>query len=322
MKNYYYYDEEQCRFRPIQYSRKEQVLHHISVVIFSGAILSVLSITLLSYWVGSPSEVALKEENATLYSQLQETRDVINEIDEEVNQIAENDNELYRSMLGVDPIPEDERTAGIGGADPYSDFDVFQQETSELIKWTAQNLENLKRRVNIQQVSFAELKEYYNENKEKMDHIPAIKPVNGRVLSGFGMRMHPVLGYERHHDGMDFRARQGTPVYSTADGVVRSASRRGPYGLRVIIDHGHGYQTKYAHLSELGEGIQPGKEVKRGQKIAKSGNTGRTSGPHLHYEVHRDGEPQDPQHYLFGDLTPQEYREYRRIAESNPMSMD
>ena len=322
MKKYYYYDEKTCRFVPIEYGRKEQILHQISVLILSGAIISVISISLLSLWAGSPSEVALKEENEVLYSQLEETRNAIADMDEKVDRIAEADNELYRSMLGVDPIPEDERRGGVGGADLHSDFDVYQQETSEMLRWTNQTLESMERRVNIQQVSFEELKSYYNENQEKMDHVPAIKPVNGRVLSGFGIRQHPVLGYRRHHNGVDFRARTGTPVYASADGVIRSASHRGHYGLRIIIDHGFGYQTKYAHLKELADGIEPGAEIERGQQIAKSGNTGRTSGPHLHYEVHKENEPVDPQTYLFGDLTPQEYREYRRIAENNPESMD
>lgn len=322
MKNYYYYDEDQCRFLPIRYSKSEQVFHHTSVLIYAGAILSVVTITLLSLWAGSPSEIALKEENNVLYTQLEETRDLIVELNEEINSISEIDNELYRTMLGIDPIPEEERLAGVGGADMHAEYDVFQQETSELLRWTAENVESLERRINIQKVSFNELKERYNENRDKMIRIPAIKPVSGQVLSGFGMREHPVLGYKRHHDGVDFRARVGTPIYATGDGVVRAAGRRGNYGIRIIIDHDYGYRTQYAHLSEIADGIIPGAEVKRGQQIAKSGNTGVTSGPHLHYEVHRNGRPVDPLNYLFADLSPQEYREYRRIAEENPMSMD
>lgn len=307
---------------PIQYSRKEQILHHTSVLIFAGAIISVVFISLLSLWAGSPSEIALKEENSVLYEQLEETRDVIVELDQQISTISEADNELYRTMLGIDPIPQEERVAGVGGADMHSEYDAFQQETSELLRWTAENVESLERRINIQKVSFNELKEHYNENQEKMGHIPAVKPVSGQVLSGFGMREHPVLGYKRHHDGIDFRARVGTPIYATGDGVIQQAGRRGNYGIRIVIDHDYGYQTKYAHLSEIADGIQPGAEIERGQKIAYSGNTGVTSGPHLHYEVYRNNRPVDPLNYLFADLSPQEYREYRRIAEENPMSMD
>ncbi len=284
--------------------------------------MSMVLISLLSLWAGSPSEIALQEENSVLYEQLAETRDVIVELDEQISSITEVDNELYRSMLGIDPLPEDERLGGVGGADMHSEYDVFQQETSELLRWTAENVESLERRINIQKVSFNELQEHYNENREKMGHLPAVKPVNGQVLSGFGMREHPVLGYQRHHDGVDFRARIGTPIYATGDGVVQEAGRRGNYGIRIIIDHDYGYQTKYAHLNEIEDGIEPGTEVERGQQIAESGNTGVTSGPHLHYEVHQNNQPVDPLNYLFADLSPQEYREYRRIAEENPMSMD
>ncbi len=322
MKNYYYYDEKECQFIPVRFPLAQRIVLMLSQWILIGTVLSGIAVSLLSFAVGTPAEIALKAENEALYNQLEDTRSTISYLDEQIATLADTDEELYRTMLGIDPLDEEERQAGIGGADLYSDFDAYSESSSELLRWTASSLESMERRINIQQVSFKEIKAHYNENKELMSNIPAIRPVSGIILSGYGMREHPVLGYRRMHHGVDFRARIGTPVYATGDGVVKSARRHGTYGLLLTIDHGHGYETRYAHLSEVKNDLSPGDKVQRGDIIAKSGNSGVTSGPHLHYEVHRNGRSVDPMDYMFADLTPDEYIEYRRIADSNPMSMD
>jgi murein DD-endopeptidase MepM/ murein hydrolase activator NlpD len=322
LKNYFYYDEKECQFIPVIYSPSERVIYTLSLWVLVGTVITTVSLSLLSFTTGSPSEIALKAENRALYEQLNETRKSIQHLDQQISTIASMDNEMYRTMLGIEPISDDERMAGIGGADLYARFDAYSEPSSDLLRWTASNLESIERRINIQKLSFEEIKSHYNENKELMKNIPAIRPVSGIILSGYGMRRHPVLGYKRMHEGVDFRARIGTPVYATGDGVVKSARRWRTYGLLLIIDHGHGYETRFAHLSNLGEGIRPGARVERGQVVAFSGNSGVTSGPHLHYEVVRNGNPVDPLNYMFADLSPDEYIEYRRIAESNPMSMD
>ena len=322
MRNYFYYDEKECEFIPVQYHPAEKVIYSLSLWILSGAIVSVLSLVILTHTTGSPAEIALKAENEALHSQLEETRTTIEKLDEQMAELAETDNELYRTVLGVDPISDDERQAGVGGADLYTEFDAYSSDASDILRWTASNLKSMERRLNIQKLSFEEIKSHYNSNRELMSNIPAIRPVNGMVLSGYGMRRHPVLGYNRMHEGMDFRARRGTPVYSTGDGVVKSTSRRGTYGLMLVIDHGHGYETRYAHLSDIADDIRPGTEVKRGQLVAKTGNSGLTSGPHLHYEVRKNGSSVDPLNYMFADLSPGEFIEYQRIADQNPYSMD
>jgi len=322
LKNYFYYDEKECQFIPVYYGSAERTVYTISLWILIGTVLSTLSLSLLSFSVGSPAEIALKAENQALYKQLNDTKSSIEYLDQQIEAIAHVDNELYRTMLGIDPISEGERQAGIGGADRHAAFDAYSESSSDLLRWTASNLESIERRINIQLLSFEEIKAHYNENKELMKNIPAIRPVSGIILSGHGMRRHPVLGYKRLHEGVDFRARVNTPVYTTGDGVVKSARRRGTYGLMLVIDHGHGYETRYAHLSSLADDIRPGTAVERGQIVAYSGNSGVTSGPHLHYEVRRNGESVDPLNYMFADLSPDEYIEYRRIADSNPMSMD
>lgn len=322
LNNYFYYDKDNCEFIPVEYNSLERIVYTACVWILCGVVLSGIGISVLSFSVGTPAEIALKAENSELINQLKQTKTKIQDLDSEVDQLAKADNEMYRSVLGMDHISYDERQAGSGGADVYSKFDIYNQETSEILKWTAENLESLERSINIQKLSFKEIKSYYNKNQKKMKHIPAIKPTKGIILSGFGMRYHPVLGYRRMHEGLDFRANIGSKIYSTGDGVVKYAGREGTYGRLIIIDHDYGYETYYAHLSSYAKGIKPGTKVKRGDLIGYSGQSGRVEGPHLHYEVHQNGKAVDPINYLFADTTPEEYMMYKDIVENNQKSLD
>lgn len=322
LKNYYYYDEHSCEFVPVNHNKLERIIYTASVWLLCGVVLSGIGISILSFSIGTPAEIALKAENEALKEQLTLTQQSIANLDQQVDQLAEVDNEMYRSLLGMETISLDERKGGAGGADMYSEFDIHSEETAEILKETAQNLEGLERSIDIQHSSFENIRASYNENKEKMLHLPAIKPSNGDIVSGFGKRFHPILKYRRQHSGIDFNANVGSKVFATGDGVVKHASRKGTYGRLLIIDHDFGYETYYGHLSSFAKDIRPGARVKRGQLVAYSGNTGLSSGPHLHYEVHQDGEAVDPLHYLFVDVTPEEYTTYRDIADSSEKSMD
>jgi murein DD-endopeptidase MepM/ murein hydrolase activator NlpD len=322
LNNYFYYDEENCEFVPVEYNSLERIVYTACVWILCGVVLSGIGISILSFSVGTPAEIALKAENQELISQLEKTKSKIKNLDQQVDQLAKVDNEMYRSVLGMDKISYDERQAGAGGADVYSEFDVYSQKTSEILKWTAKNLENLERSINIQKLSFKEIKSYYNKNQDKMKHMPAIKPTQGIVLSGFGMRLHPVLGYRTAHEGLDFRASIGSKIFATGDGVVKHADLKGTYGRLIIIDHDFGYETYYSHLSSYAKGIKPGTKVKRGDLIGYSGSSGRVDGPHLHYEVHKNDKPVDPLKYIFADISPEEYMMYKDIVENNERSMD
>lgn len=322
LNNYFYYDEESCEFIPVNYNSLERIVYTACIWILCGIVLAGAGISILSFSVGTPAEIALKAENQELISQLKNTKTKIQDLDQQVNQLAKADNEMYRSVLGMEKISHDERQAGAGGADVYSEYDVYSQETSEILKWTAENLESLERTINIQKLSFNEIKNYYNNNQEKMKHIPAVKPTEGIILSGFGMRYHPVLQYERQHDGLDFRANVGTEIFASGDGVVKYAGLKGTFGRLIIIDHEYGYESYYAHLSSVAKGIKPGAKVKRGDLIGFSGQSGMVEGPHLHYEVHKNDNPVDPLNFLFADTTPEEYMMYKEIVENNHRSMD
>ncbi|MCW9707414.1 M23 family metallopeptidase [Fodinibius salsisoli] len=322
LKNYYFYDEQNCEFVPVKYNQLERIIYTACTWILCGVVLSGIGISILSFSIGTPAEIALKAENNALREQLELTQNTIHDLDQQVDQLAKVDNEMYRSILGMETISMDERQAGAGGADMYSEFDIYSQQTSEILKRAAQNLENLERSVNIQETSFEEIQAYYNENREKMTHFPAIKPTSGGIISGFGKRFHPILKYRRQHDGLDFQAGIGSQVYSTGDGVVKHASRKGTFGRLIIVDHGYGFETYYAHLSSYAKDIEPGTRVKRGQLIGYSGNTGMSSGPHLHYEIHQDGEAVDPLNFLFVDVSPEEFASYKEAAEKSEKSMD
>jgi murein DD-endopeptidase MepM/ murein hydrolase activator NlpD len=234
--------------------------------------------------------------------------------------LSQRDAEIYRSILGLDKEMDEEALLGVGGSNLYENYEIYSENAFEILSWTSQKIDELERQVNVQDLSLEEIKAQYNENRVALKNIPAIKPGSGILLSGFGMRRHPVLGYVRPHDGLDFRADIGSDVYATGDGEVIFAKRYGTFGRTLIIDHGFGYKTLYAHLSVYEDDIKVGAKVKRGQVIAKSGNTGLTEGPHLHYEVHFNDKPVDPLLYLFADISPEEYLLFKQIAESNNKS--
>jgi murein DD-endopeptidase MepM/ murein hydrolase activator NlpD len=274
----------------------------------------------LSNFVGTPSELALSTENKILLERLEETKQSLTSLDQQLQELSQRDAEIYRSLLGLDKAMDEEALLGVGGSNLYENYEIYSENAFEILSWTSQKIDELERQVNVQDLSLEEIKAQYNENRVALKNIPAIKPGSGILLSGFGMRRHPVLGYVRPHDGLDFRADIGSDVYATGDGEVIFAKRYGTFGRTLIIDHGFGYKTLYAHLSVYEDDIKVGAKVKRGQVIAKSGNTGLTEGPHLHYEVHFNDKPVDPLLYLFADISPEEYLLFKQIAESNNKS--
>ena len=182
----------------------------------------------------------------------------------------------------------------------------------------------LEREIVVQSQSFDELRRLASSRADRLSHIPAIQPVSELMLkqmaSGYGRRVDPVYGTMKFHEGMDFACDVGTPVYATGDGTVKAADWHSGYGNRIDIDHGFGYLTRYAHLSKIS--VKPGQSVKRGDLIGLSGNTGKSTGPHVHYEVRLKDVPQNPVNYYFYDLTPEEYAAMIEHAENAGHVMD
>lgn len=215
------------------------------------------------------------------------------------------------------------RKAGIGGADRYSKLEGYKN--SELVIETAQRLDMVHSQLVVQSQSFDELFEMAKNKEQLLACIPAIQPVNNkdlkRLSSYYGYRTDPIYKVKKFHPGIDFSAPVGTEIYSTGDGVVTQIiqSRRG-YGNRLVIDHGYGYETMYAHVHEFK--VRKGQKVKRGQLIATVGNTGKSTAPHLHYEIRKDDKRVNPIYYFFNDLTPQEYDEVLELSALPTQSLD
>lgn len=249
----------------------------------------------------------LDTENRILKNQLKELSTRFEVVQHGIEKLADRGNEL-RLLVDMPKIDKETQEAAIGGSQPASDFEFVSGEAGEILSNADHLLDQLSREVKLQEVSYADIRQRYEHNQVFFSHLPAIKPMEGYYsINGFGMRVHPVLKVYRMHEGIDIINDVGTNVYATADGVVRYAGRtEGGYGSVVDIDHGYGYASLYAHLSRIV--VRPGQSVKRGELIAKSGRSGLVSGPHLHYEVRKNGRKQNPVDFFFDDVDAAHYR--------------
>ena len=232
--------------------------------------------------------------------------------------IQQRDDNLYRVILDAEPMTSI-RNAGYAGTNRYDD--LLKMENSELLLETTQKIDLLEKQLYYQVKSFDELVKLDKESEERLRHIPSIQPIANRDLkrtaSGYGYRIDPVYNVRTFHKGMDFSCDKRTPVYATADGVVESAKWQRGYGYTVVIDHGFGYKTLYAHLLDKKFLVRRGQKVVRGEQIALSGNSGKSTGPHLHYEVIVKGEHVNPVNYYFMDLDAEGYDQMLQMAENH-----
>ncbi len=321
---YYYYDHESCTFIEARPRRSRYVLHATAVGVLS-LLLAVALTWSFDHMTQTPQEIALEAERMALQQQLALARLKMDRFSEELASLSETDEEVYRTLLEAEPISDQTRRVGVGGADAYEKFDGYSPRTSTLLRQSATMMDQLERQISLQNASYRELSHLAEERSEMLEQLPALMPANGRIVSGYGMRFHPVLRVRKLHAGIDILLRQGTPVYASGDGVVRVAEYSSTYGNYVEIEHPKaGYTSRYAHLSAFVSGLKVGQAVTRGQQIALSGNTGRSTGPHLHYEVRSaDGQPLDPIEFVAPTLSPQQFRSLRAEADraESPLSM-
>ena len=238
--------------------------------------------------------------------------------------IQQRDDNLYRVILDAEPVSSEIRNAGYAGTNRYDE--LLKMENSELLVETTQKLDLLEKQLYLQIKSFDEVVALNEEAKDRINHIPSIQPIANRDLkrtaSGYGYRMDPIYNVRKFHKGMDFSCDKKTPVYATADGVVESAKWQRGYGYTVVIDHGYGYKTLYAHLLDKKFLVKRGQKVVRGEQIALSGNSGKSSGPHLHYEVIVKGQNVNPVNYYFMDLDAEGYDQMLQMAENHGKIFD
>jgi murein DD-endopeptidase MepM/ murein hydrolase activator NlpD len=304
---YYFYSPELLGLKEIRWFRLK---------LFSGitVVVALLLIFLLGadYYVFdflgfSHEQVAqLKNENKMLQERLVTMQHQMEALQQSVEKIDSQGNEL-RLKVNLSPLNEETKQGGVGGALQATNEGITSTELNDILNSTSTMLAQLSGEVKVQQESYAEILRKQQFNQEFFKHLPALQPMVGNFQSNdFGMRKHPVLGVNKFHEGIDIINDIGTPVYAPADGVVEFAGHSGSgYGLILLVKHGYGYETLYGHLSKTI--AREGQKVKRGDLIARSGNSGLVSGPHLHYEVHYNGVRQNPLDYFFSDLTPQQY---------------
>ncbi len=320
---YYYYDHDSCSFVEVETSRRKIYVRSL------GFGVAVLLMSALIAWgvdemMGSPQELALRAENEALQEQLATIDDRLEVFNQRLDQLSQRDRDLYRTLLEAEPISENVRQVGVGGTDAYERFSRFGATAAMLLRKSSQELDRLERQMNLQNMSYRELRVMAEEREQWLAQMPAILPADGRVVSSYGMRRHPILRVRKLHAGVDILVPTGSPVVAAGDGVVREAGWLGGYGNHIRIEHPEtGYSTVYGHLSEIGKDIRPGREVKRGQQIGLSGNTGRSTAPHLHYEVRDENDsPINPMLFFMPSMTPHQYREMLAEAEAGTVSLD
>ncbi|MBW7841494.1 MAG: M23 family metallopeptidase [Ignavibacterium sp.] len=296
MKKFYYFSEKSLNFLEIKHFKKKLVTYFtVSVIFFSALIFG--TFYLVSGLLNNENDISiLKDENKKLKGNILKLSKKYSDLEKELSSITEISDEL-RLATNLTPINPEERTFGIGGSSSLENFyDDFSGEVSDALT----NIDKVSQRFEFEKAQYNEIVSKLNQNGAFYESIPAILPTNGKYSSdSYGMRVHPVLGVNKMHNGIDIITDVGTNVKSSGKGKVIFSGSKPGYGLAVEIDHGFGYRTIYAHLSKIM--VHEGQSVKRGEIIAKSGNTGLSTGPHLHYEVLHNGENLNPVEFFFDE---------------------
>ena len=322
MARKYKYNTKTLSYEKIDPKFKDYLLKVLGYAA-TGAVFAAIFVTLTYTVYDSPKEKKLKQENEQLQLQYQVLNKRLDQFADVLKDIQKRDDNIYRVIFEAEPIPENIREAGFGGVNRYENLEGF--ENSDLLINTTKKLDKLTKQLYIQSKSYDEVFEMAKRKEDMLVSIPSIMPISNkdltRMSSGYGIRTHPILKIPLMHPGQDFSAKTGTEIYSTGNGVVKLVKRsnRG-YGNHVIIDHGYGYETLYAHMSKFN--VRKGQKVGRGEVIGFVGNTGRSTAPHLHYEVMKSGKKINPINYYYNDLTPSQYEEMINISNAPIQSFD
>jgi len=299
MKKLFYFSKANLKYIEIKHFK----LKLFTVLVSSSIIFAILLVVIYYFFgIGSNPNLtisSLKNENQELKKEINRITESYQKMAADIEEITALNSEL-RVSANLQPISSEERLLGVGGSAEYlySNLNIRDVEVKNLLN----SVEEMIRSVEFEKNQSLQIANRLSMNAELHKCIPAVKPTVGNYsIDGFGMRRHPILGIRRFHNGIDINCDYGTTVRAPGNGKVVVVERRSGFGLVIEIDHGFGYRTIYAHLSKAT--VKEGENIKRGQTIAKSGNSGLSSGPHLHYEVHHDGISLDPTDFFFDDLT-------------------
>jgi murein DD-endopeptidase MepM/ murein hydrolase activator NlpD len=262
-------------------------------------------------------------ENKQLKNKYEALHEELEGIKTTMTEIESRDNKVYRTIFEATPIPDSARQKNLDTK--QATIINAKLSENELVEATKNNLQDVKNRLVAQQKSFTEIEERIANKEDFLAHLPAIQPVSNkelsRVASGYGIRIDPVYKTTKMHKGLDFTAPQGTPIYATANGTITKAefSPTG-FGNHIIINHGFGYETLYGHMVQMKAAL--GAVVKRGELIGWVGSTGKSTGPHCHYEVRKNGEAVNPVYYFYNDLSVEEFEKILKLVNTNNQSVD
>jgi murein DD-endopeptidase MepM/ murein hydrolase activator NlpD len=318
----YHFNTKSLKIEKVQTTLKQR-LTRLLYVLASGLVFATAVLILAYNFIESPKERMMQREIEQYELQYKILNDRMEQVQKVVTDLQDRDDNIYRVIFESEPIPSSVRKAGFGGADRYSRLEGFKN--SEIITNTTRKLDLITSQLYVQSKSFDEVFGLAKRKEELIAAIPAIQPLSNRDLrrigSYFGYRTDPFYKVTKFHEGIDFTATVGTDVYATGDGTVTQAERSfGGYGNCITINHGFGYQTMYAHLSKMD--VRRGEKIKRGQVIGQVGNTGKSTSPHLHYEVHKGGKSIDPINFFFNDITAEEYRMMIEFSQQPSQTLD
>lgn len=318
----YYYNTHTLRYEKLVTPLRVKLLR-----VFAFIATALVTAAIISYFafqfVGSPNEKLLKRQNDNLEYNIKELDTRVKALQQQMHDLEKRDNDVYRSIFEANPIPDSARAVAIERQKEIELVEKMPQ--AQLIQSLYSTIDTLFARARIQQKSYGELSSLLKNKEQLLAATPAIQPVSNqdlnRIASGFGYRIDPIYKTIKMHAGLDFTAPQGTPIYATADGTIKTAGfSDGGYGNYVVINHGYGYQTLYGHMVRIKARV--GQKVKRGEIIGYVGSTGKSTGPHCHYEVHKNGRKLDPVYFFYNDLSPQQFNELLRRASASNQSFD
>ena len=313
--------KKKFHFNPetLSYEQIEHTIAHwlkqLAIHAVSGLSLGIIFFFIFVSTIQSPEEKQLTQDKSHMEAQYKVLDRQLQEVQYVMNDLQQRDDNLYRVIFQADPIPLSVRRGSSADTQYYEQ--LLDMTNSEIVVSTSKKLNELKKELYIQSKSYDELVLLAKNKETMLENLPAIQPVLNknlmRMASGYGWRIDPIYHTRRFHAGMDFTAPIGTDIYATGNGTVSGAGWEQGYGNCVQINHGYGYVTLYAHMNAIK--VRVGQKLKRGDVIGMIGNTGKSTGPHLHYEVHYKGEIMNPQNYYYLDLSPAEYD--RMVQMSN-----
>jgi murein DD-endopeptidase MepM/ murein hydrolase activator NlpD len=317
----FYYNTNTLKFEKLEVPLKVKLLKTFGFI--AASIVTGLIIMLIAFrYIEKPNEKVIRKQNEELKDKYKVLDERSRQLELKMAELETRDNNVYRAVFEALPVPDSARLKDLEVKKEVKLIESLGEEA--IITSLGNQLNNLSLRLQFQAKSYKTIENMVKDKQKLLLAIPAIQPISNkdltRIASGFGMRVHPILKISRPHNGLDFTAPSGIPIYATADGNVSKAEYNGGFGNHVVINHGFGYESLYGHMSKLK--VSNGQQVKRGEVIGFVGSTGLSSGPHCHYEVHKNGIPVDPIFYFYQDLTPAQYDRILKLAATAAQSLD